>query len=228
MKRIIKLTESDLVHIVKKIISEQTNTDDVEEAFNDALDTIKEGGDVTVNKIDYDNIQDVVTKFVVEFVLELTTKRNQNYVRYIEDDEWLSDEEFDEAFEKVMSDFKEHIVSLYPEIKAHVDDKNKRQRTDYKTRRRMFNKPNYTELQGDDEDEEGITIEDDEIIQMIMNSESEIDQEDYDDVYDWMLVIFSDVESQLTDMGVDDDIVDDIRMKYDDVLMSIWRGGNDN
>ena len=80
----------------------------------------------------------------------------------------------------------------------------------------------------DDEDEEGITIGDDEIIQMIMNSESEIDQEDYDDVYDWMLVIFSDVESQLTDMGVDDDIVDDIRMKYDDVLMSIWRGGNDN
>ena len=57
------------------------------------------------------------------------------------------------------------------------------------------------------------------IIDMLMKEAELTPQEDYDDVYDWMQDVFSPVESELEDMGVD---IDDLRMEYDDILMGQW------
>ena len=57
------------------------------------------------------------------------------------------------------------------------------------------------------------------IIGMLMSQVESTPQEDYDDPYDWMQDVFSPVEDTLEDMGVD---IDDLRMEYDDVLMSLW------
>ena len=57
------------------------------------------------------------------------------------------------------------------------------------------------------------------IIDMLMKEAESTPQEDYDDVYDWMQDVFSPVEFELEEMGFD---IDDLRMEYDDVLMSQW------
>ena len=57
------------------------------------------------------------------------------------------------------------------------------------------------------------------IIDMLMKEAESTPQENYDDVYDWMQDVFSPVESELEDMGVD---IDDLRMEYDDILMGQW------
>ena len=58
-----------------------------------------------------------------------------------------------------------------------------------------------------------------EIISLLINTAEDIPTEDYEDLYDWMNVIFSQVEDILEDKGVD---IDDLRMDYDYVLMSMW------
>jgi len=62
-------------------------------------------------------------------------------------------------------------------------------------------------------------ISDEEIISLLINTAEDIPTEDYEDLYDWMNVIFSQVEDILEDKGVD---IDDLRMDYDYVLMSMW------
>ena len=63
------------------------------------------------------------------------------------------------------------------------------------------------------------------IIKMLMDSAESTPQEDYDDVYDWMQDVFSPVESELEDMGVD---INDLRMTYDDVVMNLWEDNYDD
>jgi hypothetical protein len=57
------------------------------------------------------------------------------------------------------------------------------------------------------------------IISMLMREAESTPQENYDDPYDWMQDVFSPVENELEDMGFD---IDDLRMQYDDVLLSLW------
>jgi hypothetical protein len=57
------------------------------------------------------------------------------------------------------------------------------------------------------------------IIRMLMSEVESTPQEDYDDPYDWMEVVFSPVELKLERMGVD---IDDLRMQYGDILLSLW------
>jgi hypothetical protein len=57
------------------------------------------------------------------------------------------------------------------------------------------------------------------IIKMLLDSAESTPQENYDDLYDWMQDVFSPVEVELEDMGYD---IDDLRMTYDDVVMSLW------
>jgi hypothetical protein len=57
------------------------------------------------------------------------------------------------------------------------------------------------------------------IIRMLMSEVESTPQEDYDDPYDWMQDVFSPVELKLERMGVD---IDDLRMQYGDILLSLW------
>ena len=50
------------------------------------------------------------------------------------------------------------------------------------------------------------------------------DQTAYDDVYDWMDEVFSDVEDKME--GKMD--IDDLRMDYGDYVLSHWEGENDD
>ena len=63
------------------------------------------------------------------------------------------------------------------------------------------------------------------IIAMLMREAESTPQEDYDDVYDWMQDVFSPVEIELEEMGVD---IDDLRMEYDDVIMGLWEHRDDD
>lgn len=63
------------------------------------------------------------------------------------------------------------------------------------------------------------------IISMLMKEAESTPQENYDDVYDWMQDVFSPVESDLEDMGVD---IDNLRMLYDDIIMDLWEGNDDD
>lgn len=45
---------------------------------------------------------------------------------------------------------------------------------------------------------------------------------DYDDVFDWMNVVFSSVEAQLEEV-LEEDILDSIRDDYSEYVMSYWK-----
>lgn len=45
---------------------------------------------------------------------------------------------------------------------------------------------------------------------------------DYDDVFDWMNVVFSSVEAQLEEI-IEEDILDSIRDDYSEYVMSYWK-----
>ena len=77
--------------------------------------------------------------------------------------------------------------------------------------------------ENDDENEVEVTPE--MIIRMLMDSAESTPQENYDDLYDWMQDVFSPVEVELEDMGYD---IDDLRMTYDDVIMSLWEDNYDD
>jgi phosphoribosyl-ATP pyrophosphohydrolase len=62
-------------------------------------------------------------------------------------------------------------------------------------------------------------MSEEEIIKLLIDTAEDTPTEDYDDVYDWMNVIFSQVEFMLEDVYDD---VDDLREKYDYVLMNMW------
>ena len=62
-------------------------------------------------------------------------------------------------------------------------------------------------------------ISEEQIIKLLRKTAKKHSTEDYDDVYDWMNVIFSQVEYKLEDVYDD---VDDLREKYDYVLMNMW------
>lgn len=51
-------------------------------------------------------------------------------------------------------------------------------------------------------------------------------QEDYTDVFDWMNVIFSEVESELEDV-LDEDEIEDIRSDYDGYVMGHWESNDE-
>ena len=51
-------------------------------------------------------------------------------------------------------------------------------------------------------------------------------QEDYADVFDWMNVIFSEVESELEDV-LDEDEIEDIRSDYDEYVMGHWESNDE-
>lgn len=67
-------------------------------------------------------------------------------------------------------------------------------------------------------------ISEEEIIELLYELAEETPTEDYDDVYDWMNVIFSQAEHKLEDVYDD---VDNLRMDYDYILMGLWEDNED-
>ena len=55
----------------------------------------------------------------------------------------------------------------------------------------------------------------------------EVPQEDYDDLYDWMTVVFSYAESYLMD-NLNEEELDDLKLVYDDYVMESWVGDDDD
>jgi len=74
-------------------------------------------------------------------------------------------------------------------------------------------------------DEDDVEVTPEMIIKMLTDSAESTPQENYDDLYDWMQDVFSPVEVELEDMGYD---IDDLRMTYDDVIMSLWEDNYDD
>ena len=74
-------------------------------------------------------------------------------------------------------------------------------------------------------DEPEVEVDPETIIRMLTDSAESTPQENYDDPYDWMQDVFSPVESELEDMGYD---IDNLRMTYDDVIMSLWDDNYDD
>ena len=127
MSKIIKLTESDLVRIVQRVIQEQEERT-VETAFLNALEDMK-SGNITNDELDINDISQYLDEFGTLLVLELTQVKDQDYVPYddLTSRYELSDEDFNEGFEKVMNDFSERMMFYYPEIKESWEEAEKRE-----------------------------------------------------------------------------------------------------
>ena len=65
------------------------------------------------------------------------------------------------------------------------------------------------------------------IIDTILKCAEGVEQEGYDDFYDWSNVVFSCAEWKLEEM-FDEDIIDNLRLNYDGVIMGLWEDKDDD
>ena len=193
MKKVIRLNESDLVRLIKKRISEAKKERTIEWAFNNTLEKFKVG-DILNDNLDINDIAQVVIEFVVMFVLELEGVKDQDYVRY--DDlkgDVITDEEFDTAYRKVMNDFGEYIINLYPEIKKSWDRFESQSSGDMETE--------YVPMDLEDYDDEIVELDDEKAKEMIFDAAESIPMRDFPEMMDWMMVVISQVEEELGEIG---------------------------
>jgi len=209
MSKTIKLTESDLVRIVQRVIQEQEEQT-VETAFLNALGKMKYG-DILNDKLDINDISEYLREFAKILVLELELVENQDYVPYDDSTgEGISDEDFDKGFEKVMNDFSERMMFHYPEIKESFEEMEKREadrvrklRRDPEALGRYTREKEYYQNYSDsdsDEDEEITELEDSTASEMIFAAANETPMEDFEDMIDWMMDVMRQVEEQLDDI----------------------------
>jgi hypothetical protein len=59
------------------------------------------------------------------------------------------------------------------------------------------------------------------IIDTILKCADDVEQEGYDDFYDWANVIFSCAEWKLEEK-FDEDIIDNLRLNYTEVIQGMW------
>ena len=70
---------------------------------------------------------------------------------------------------------------------------------------------------------ESMNPKDKRMVKLLNDAIEDADQSAYDDVYDWMDEVFSDVEDKLE--GSMD--IDDLRMDYDEYVQNHWEGEED-
>jgi len=192
MKKVIRLTESDLVRLIKKRIFKV--------------------GDILNDNLDINDIAQVVIEFVVMFVLELDGVKDQDYVRY--DDlkgDVITDEEFDTAYRKVMNDFGEYIINLYPEIKKSWDRFESQSSGDMETE--------YVPMDLEDYDDEIVELDDEKAKEMIFDAAESIPMRDFPEMMDWMMVVISQVEEELGTIRYDSLY---LRQKFGPDLEQMW------
>jgi hypothetical protein len=74
--------------------------------------------------------------------------------------------------------------------------------------------------QGDmDDDEKTIT-------DTIFKCAEDVEQEGYDDFFDWANIVFSCAEWKLEEK-FDEDIVENLRSNYTEIIQGMWQGGDD-
>ena len=214
MKKVVRLTEADLVRIVKRVIKEQAPTDVYNPStmgrVSDEPRMYKPKSNEFDWKSHFDQIKNELDSYLDTIEGPVDVKRFQSKVRNAYygmvsnvDDEYSypsHGDNFIQLTNEYMSYFRKKLKSLVQKYGKLTESDLAR-----------IVKRVIKEQDGE------ITPEI--IIGMLMRGVESTPQEDYDDPYDWMQDVFSPVENELEDMGFD---IDDLRMQYDDVLLSLW------
>jgi hypothetical protein len=220
MKKVVRLTEADLVRIVKRVIKEQAPTDVYNPStmgrVSDEPRMYKPKSNEFDWKSHFDQIKNELDSYLDTIEGPVNVKRFQSKVRnaYYEmvsnvDDEYSypsHGDNFIQLTNEYMSYFRKKLKSLVQKYGKLTESDLAR-----------IVKRVIKEQDGE------ITPEI--IIGMLMREAESTPQEDYDDPYDWMQDVFSPVEMELEEMGFD---IDDLRMEYDDILLGMWNRDDDD
>jgi hypothetical protein len=220
MKKVVRLTEADLVRIVKRVIKEQAPTDVYNPStmgrVSDEPRMYKPKSNEFDWKSHFDQIKNELDSYLDTIEGPVNVKRFQSKVRnaYYEmvsnvDDEYSypsHGDNFIQLTNEYMSYFRKKLKSLVQKYGKLTEADLAR-----------IVKRVIKEQDGE------ITPEI--IIGMLMREAESTPQEDYDDPYDWMQDVFSPVEMELEEMGFD---IDDLRMEYDDILLGMWNRDDDD
>ena len=214
MKKVVRLTEADLASIVKRVIKEQAPTDVYNPSSMGRVSGEPRMDKPKSNEFDwkshFDQIKNELDSYLDTIEGPVNVKRFQSKVRNAYygmvsnvDDEYSypsHGDNFIQLTNEYMSYFRNKLKNLVQKYGKLTESDLAR-----------IVKRVIKEQDGE------ITPEI--IIGMLMREAESTPQEDYDDPYDWMQDVFSPVENELEDMGFD---IDDLRMQYDDVLLSLW------
>jgi hypothetical protein len=214
MKKVVRLTEADLVRIVKRVIKEQAPTDVYNPStmgrVSDEPRMYKPKSNEFDWKSHFDQIKNELDSYLDTIEGPVNVKRFQSKVRNAYygmvsnvDDEYSypsHGDNFIQLTNEYMSYFRKKLKSLVQKYGKLTESDLAR-----------IVKRVIKEQDGE------ITPEI--IIGMLMREAESTPQEDYDDPYDWMQDVFSPVEMELEEMGFD---IDDLRMEYDDILLGMW------
>jgi hypothetical protein len=220
MKKVVRLTEADLVRIVKRVIKEQAPTDVYNPStmgrVSDEPRMYKPKSNEFDWKSHFDQIKNELDSYLDTIEGPVNVKRFQSKVRNAYygmvsnvDDEYSypsHGDNFIQLTNEYMSYFRKKLKSL-------VQKYGKLTEADLaRIVKRVI------------EEQDG-EITPEIIIGMLMREAESTPQEDYDDPYDWMQDVFSPVEMELEEMGFD---IDDLRMEYDDILLGMWNRDDDD
>jgi hypothetical protein len=220
MKKVVRLTEADLVRIVKRVIKEQAPTDVYNPStmgrVSDEPRMYKPKSNEFDWKSHFDQIKNELDSYLDTIEGPVNVKRFQSKVRNAYygmvsnvDDEYSypsHGDNFIQLTNEYMSYFRKKLKSLVQKYGKLTESDLAR-----------IVKRVIKEQDGE------ITPEI--IIGMLMREAESTPQEDYDDPYDWMQDVFSPVEMELEEMGFD---IDDLRMEYDDILLGMWNRDDDD
>ena len=220
MKKVVRLTEEDLVRMVKKVINEQAPTDVYNPSSMGQVSGEPSMGRAKSNEFDwkshFDQIKNELDSYLDTIEGPVNVKRFQSKVRNAYygmvsnvDDEYSypsHGDNFIQLTNEYMSYFRKKLKSLVQKYGKLTESDLAR------IVKRVI------------EEQDG-EITPEIIIGMLMREAESTPQEDYDDPYDWMQDVFSPVEMELEEMGFD---IDDLRMEYDDILLGMWNRDDDD
>jgi len=199
MKKIVRLTESDITRIVKRVIKENEDMGNPMKCIKTYIDfafTNREnGGDLL-----YWN-DDVIPE-------NNDTAAYERFIKYLKDVMDIPLYEDEECEGVTFDDVAPFIRELYLKkiTESNLDDKEKFKNVDkyrFIDKKNKNTNPKFKKL--------------------INKYANEISQRGYSDVYDWMSRIFDEIEWDISDEYDDtDDIISELKDEYDEYLMGMW------
>lgn len=117
MKKIIKLTESDLTRIVKRVINENTENNDVRKLIsilvkNDLIDMNEDTINIYDDHIEVYSIKGFDYPYFEENFIRLYPNEIEEGVVYVEREDYgepIDDEEYEEVINHITSDWEEKL-----------------------------------------------------------------------------------------------------------------------